>query len=155
MKKIIFIMLIIMTYFNINSFAQSITQSQKDSIIAKLYSDRWSEVYYATRSVVGYQIHEATSLLQNEIWNKNIKSRLAFIQAMFGLEVQNTNYYALALFDSLEFNSYLETDSVEIKLELVLILFQLDNYSKINYLVYRTKFLENNSDHSQIINLWG
>ncbi len=130
------------------------TQEEKDSIITHLYSDKWKKVYDATRGVICYKIYESIPVLQNEIWNKEIKSQESFVEAMFGLEAENTREYAIALFDSLEVNTYSDIDSVDMKLELVFLLFQLNDYSKVDYLIYNTLMPGSKFDNYLTIDLW-
>ena len=154
MKKIFLLIILEILLFS-NIQAQIITQEQKDSIITDLNSTQWATVDYAKDGVIFYKIYEALPLLQSEIWNKNNYSRLSFVKAMFGLEFESTINYALALFDSLTENMYSEYDTIFIKLDLIEILFELNNFSKIYYLSYYTNPPYSKPYNYKIIKLWG
>ncbi len=151
--KILFFFLII--FFMVNKVsAQSISQEQKDSIITNLYSNEWRVNFYAIHGIELYQIYEAIPILENEIWKKEPESRLLFVKAMNSLHSDNFREYARDLFDSLQSNIYKDFDSVNVKLELLSLLFQIQDFSKIEYLIIKTSEpagLEN----FRITDLWG
>ena len=154
MKKNNIYFILFALLINTNLQAQIITQEQKDSIITDLYSTQWATVEYAKDGIIFYKIYEALPVLQSEIWNKNNYSRLSFLKALLGLESESTKNYALALFDSLNENMYSEHDTILIKLDIIEILFELNDFSKTYYLSYYTSAPNTIEDNYKIIDLW-
>jgi len=154
MKKILFFAVTIILW-STNSQTQTLTETQKDSIITDLYSVEWPTVDYAKDGIVYYKIYEAIPVLQSEIWNKDNQSRLSFVEAMLGLGFEGTKNYALALYDSLNENIRSKNDTILMKLDLIRLLFELNDFSKIDYLIYQTNPTNSKVDNFQIISLWG
>jgi len=154
MKKIILLFILTISYLSSYTLAQTLSQQEKDSIITDLYSTNWATVEYAKDGIIFFKIYEALPVLQSEIWNKNNYLRLSFVQTMLGLEFESTINYALTLFDSLNENIYSEYDTIIMKLDLVQLLFELDDYSKIDYLKYHTDPIQDKFYTFQIIFLW-
>ncbi len=118
MKKKLQIMFFILFQFLWVTEAQNLTQTEIDSIINDLYSDNWYIVDNATLSIIDHNLTEALPILRDNFWNQSLNSRISYLEAMEGLQSQETLSYGLALFDTLQYKNYQGIDTVYKKLSL-------------------------------------
>ena len=155
MKKKLQIMFFILFQFLWVTEAQNLTQTEIDSIINDLYSDNWYIVDNATLSIIDHNLTEALPILRDNFWNQSLNSRISYLEAMEGLQSQETLSYGLALFDTLQYKNYQGIDTVYKKLYLIDDFFDMGDFSKIDYLDYYINNYSSKSNLELCIQLWG
>jgi len=154
MKKKLQIVFIILIQISGLTSAQNLTQTEIDSIINDLYSDDWTVVDNATLGIIDNTITEALPILRDNFWNQSLNSRISYLEAMKALKSQETLSYGLTLFDTLQIKTYQGIDTVYKKLYLIDELFDLGDFSKIDYLEYCADNLVSKSNLELCIQIW-
>ncbi|HMN16698.1 MAG TPA: hypothetical protein PKD03_03720 [Ignavibacteriaceae bacterium] len=155
MKNKIQMIIFIITQLTGITLAQNLNQTEIDSIINDLYSDDWTVVDNATIGIIYNNITEALPILRDNFWNQSLNSRISYLEAMKVLQSQETLSYSLALFDTLQIKTYQGIDTVYKKLYLIDELFDLGDFSKIDYLDYCANNSMSKSNLELSIQLWG
>ena len=155
MKNKIQMIIFIITQLTGIILAQNLNQNEIDSIINDLYSDDWTVVDNATIGIIYNNITEALPILRDNFWNQSLNSRISYLEAMKVLQSQETLSYSLALFDTLQIKTYQGIDTVYKKLYLIDELFDLGDFSKIDYLDYCANNSMSKSNLELCIQLWG
>ncbi len=155
MKNKIQMIIFIITQLTGIILAQNLNQTEIDSIINDLYSDDWTVVDNATIGIIYNNITEALPILRDNFWNQSLNSRISYLEAMKVLQSQETLSYSLALFDTLQIKTYQGIDTVYKKLYLIDELFDLGDFSKIDYLDYCANNSMSKSNLELCIQLWG
>ncbi|MDT3697778.1 MAG: hypothetical protein ROY99_15490 [Ignavibacterium sp.] len=154
MKNKIQMIIFIITQLTGIILAQNLNQTEIDSIINDLYSDDWTVVDNATIDIIYNNITEALPILRDNFWNQSLNSRISYLEAMKVLQSQETLSYSLALFDTLQIKTYQGIDTVYKKLYLIDELFDLGDFSKIDYLDYCANNSMSKSNLELCIQLW-
>jgi hypothetical protein len=135
MKISILILYVLAFLFNL-TFAQEITQEEKQVIIANLDSSAFYLRYQSIKSILEYQIPEAINKVEENFWDQESELCIYFLRALKKYNSPLFADLAHSLIDSVDFiqAKYPPSDPLKIKVEITELLFEENDYSTTQYI---------------------
>ncbi|MBI3194865.1 MAG: hypothetical protein HYZ34_10435 [Ignavibacteriae bacterium] len=135
--KLAFILLACIVSFTICSFAQTISQEEKQKIILQLDSNNVIARYDAIQKIMSYNILEAVPTINSKVFNESGILQYEYMKALVQFDAENVDSIALSIIESAGEISQRQIeilDLLQIKLRATDILFRIGNYSTTPYL---------------------
>ncbi len=135
MKYLIIILTI--TFAFENSLSQTLTQDEKQRIIAALNDSSITARHSALFEISKYKIVEAKDSLERKIWNDERSLQVNYLQALYAVGSNKTHEYALRFLDTLDVNPFGNSkyvpELIELKVRTTGVLFKLGDYTTYDY----------------------
>ncbi len=128
--------------------------SQRESLIRQLQSNDYFERSSAVNEIIINKVYEVLPIIQTDFWDKDLFDKENYLEVMVGLKYRYTKNFIYALYDSIEGNAYNNIDSINAKLNLTLLLFKLNDFSKFDYLYYNTNSPFGKRSNYKTIDTW-
>ena len=128
----------LITFLIVNPLkAQILTQYEKEKIILALEDSSLNRRSAALEAIIKYKILEAEDSLKNKIWRDARSIQIDYLLALLTLNSTITEEFTLAFLDTLDAISLGKPDfipyALELKVRATEILFELENYSTVEY----------------------
>lgn len=131
-----------------------INSSKRESLIRQLHSKNYFESSSAVNQIIKNKVYEVLPIIQADFWRKDLIDKEMYLEVMVGLKYRFSKNYIYALYDSIEEKAYKNIDSIDAKLNLTLLLFKLNDFSKIDYLHYNTNSPRGKRHNFMTIDTW-
>jgi len=128
--------------------------SQRESLIRQLQSNDYFERSSAVNEIIINKVYEVLPIIQTDFWYKDLFDKENYLEVMVGLKYRYTKNFIYALYDSIEGIAYNNIDSINAKLNLTLLLFKLNDFSKFDYLYYSTNSPLGKRSNYKTIDTW-
>ncbi len=135
MKNILFLIVLALFSLANNVTSQNISEEEKQRILSDLDSADYMIRWGALEEIIFYDIEDAVPKLEDIIWLQEPGLQVTILQILRTYNSAKTYEYTLAFLDSVDNYSYENSTlkPLDLKIEVLHILFQYNDFSKIDY----------------------
>jgi hypothetical protein len=135
MKKIFYLIVVTLLFLTDNVTSQNISEEKKQRILSDLDSADYMTRWGALEEITFFDIEEAVPKLEKIIWLQEPSLQVTILHILRTYNSAKTYKYTLAFLDFVDNYSYENStlEPLDLKIEVLHILFQYNDFSRIDY----------------------